>query len=347
MAIHTLFLGGGFGRKSEQDFVIDAVVLSRATGKPVKVVWSREDDVRHDKMRPLTAQFLQAGTDAAGALVAWRQRLVAASVLARLDLKRYEFLRGKDELVVDQVPLVYPVASQHREFLREDRGYDVGTWRAVGDGYTKFAIESFVDEIAHGHGVDPLAYRLRLLAGNPRARRVLDAVATMAQWGRTRPYRGLGIALSYGFDIHHIAAAAEVSVDRASGRIRVHSIWCAADIGVVIHRDNAIAQIEGAAVMGVSHALGERITVRDGIVQQSNFHDYPILRLADTPVVHVQLLPSDGHPYGVGEYPLSAMAPAIANAVAQLTGARVRQLPLTPERVLAALAHSRTKARER
>ncbi len=335
VTVNVMLLGGGFGRKVEQDFVLDAVLLSKATGKPVKVVWSREDDVRNDKMRPLAAQFLQAGIDADGNLSAWRYRIVGASALARLLPPVYELLKGKDEILIEGHEMSYSCNNQLHEYLREDRGYDVGPWRAVGAGYNKFAIESFIDEMAVAQRVDPVAFRLHLLAHDARARTVVEEAARMADWGRKRPGRALGIAFSDAWS--YVASVAEVSVDRKTGRIYVHNVWAAVDPGLVISPDNVIAQIEGATIFGVSHALQERITVNQGVVQQSNFHDYPILRMADAPDVHVKVISTDNSPTGIGEAGLPPAAPAIGNAVAALTGARVRQLPMLPERVLAAL----------
>ena len=336
ITVHTTLLGGGFGRRLEQDFVMDAVLLSKATGKPVKVVWSREDDVRNDKMRPLTAQYLQAGLDGEGNLTAWRYRIVAASIYARFNPPAFQALKGKDLPVIEGHELSYSVANQLHELFREERGYDVGLWRSVGAGYTKFAIESFIDEIARAQGIDPVAFRLRLLAHNPRAQTVVRAAADMAGWDVRRKGRALGLAFSDTWR-SYIASVAEVSVDRPTGKIRVHNVWSAVDPGLAILPDNVVAQIEGATTFGVSHALLERITVRNGAVQQTNFHDYPLLRMADTPDIRVRVISTDNPPGGIGEVGLPPVAPAIANAVAALTGVRVRQLPMLPERVLTAM----------
>jgi isoquinoline 1-oxidoreductase beta subunit len=334
--VNTTLLGGGFGRRIEQDFVIDAVLLSKETGKPVKVIWSREDDVKNDKFRPLTAQYLEAGTDSAGNVSAWRYRIVSQTIYGRANPRALEAAKGKDAPVVEGHELSYSVANQLHEQLLEGRGVDAGFWRAVGPGYTKFAIESFVDEIARGQRVDPVAFRLRLLASKPRAVAVVRKAAEMAQWDKKRPGRGVGIAFSDTWS-SFIATVAEVSVDRKTGRIRVHELWSAVDPGIVILPDNVVAQIEGGSIFGVSHVLGERITFKNGVVQQSNFHDYPLLRFADTPDVHVHVISSDNPPGGIGEVGLPPTSGAIGNAVAALTGARVRRLPMTPDRVLAAM----------
>jgi isoquinoline 1-oxidoreductase beta subunit len=336
ITVHTTFLGGGFGRRLEQDFVVDAVLLSKATGKPVKVVWSREDDVRNDKYRPATAQYLTAGLDAAGNVSTWRHRIVAASIFARFNPNALATMQGKEAPIIDGHDHSYAMGSELHELFREDRGVDVGFWRSVGPGYTKFAIESFIDEIARGQRIDPVQFRMRLLAHQPRAKAALETVAQMADWRRPRRHRALGVAMSDAWR-SHIATVAEVSVDRRSGQIRVHKVWAVVDPGIAILPDNIIAQIEGATVFGTSAALQERITVQNGAVQQSNFHDYRLLRMADTPDIEVKVLSSENEPGGIGEVGLPPVAPAIANAVAKLTGARVRSLPMVPERVLTAM----------
>jgi isoquinoline 1-oxidoreductase beta subunit len=334
--VNTTLLGGGFGRRLENDFVSDALLLSKATGKSVKVVWSREDDVRNDKMRPLVAQYLEASLDDNGNVSGWRHRIVAASIYARFNPPAYEQLKGKDLPVIEGHELSYTVANQLHELFREERGYDVGLWRSVGPGYTKFAIESFIDEIARGQGVDPVAFRLRLLAHHPRASRVVRSVARMADWERKRKGTALGIGFSDTWR-SFIATVAEVSVDRKTGKIRVHHLWHAVDPGIAIIPDNVIAQIEGASIFGVSSTLLETITVKQGQVQQSNFHDYPLLRMADCPEVHTEIISSEEAPGGIGEVGLPPTGGAIGNAVAALTGVRLRRLPMTPDRVVAAL----------
>jgi isoquinoline 1-oxidoreductase subunit beta len=340
VTVHTTLLGGGFGRRLEQDFVMDAVLLAKATGRSVKVIWSREDDVKNDKLRPLTAQWLEAGLDPSGNLSAWRHRIVAASIFARFNPGAYQALKGKEPPVIEGHELSYSVANQLHELFREERGYDVGFWRSVGVGYTKFAIESFIDEIARAQRIDPVAWRLRLLAHNARASMVVRRAAENSAWDRKRKGRALGIAMSDTWR-SYIASVVEISLGRATGKIRVHKVWSVVDPGIVILPDNVVAQIEGATIFGVSHALQERITVTNGVVQQSNFNDYPLLRIADAPEVEVQVISTDNQPGGIGEVGLPPIAPAIGNALAALTGARVRRLPMLPERVLAAVKERR------
>ena len=336
--VNTVQLGGGFGRRLENDFIVDAVVLSKAAGKPVKVIWSREDDIKAGKFRPLTAQALEAGIDDQGNVIAWRHRIVGASIYARFNPPAMEQLKGKDLPVIEGHEISYAVPHQLHEYLREDRGVDVGPWRSVGVGYTKFASESFMDEMARAQRIDPVQFRLRHLAHDDRASKVVRAVAYMADWERKRKNgRALGFAFSDSWKTY-IGAVAECSIDRKTGKIRVHEVWCSVDPGIAIQPDQITAQIEGAAIFGISHVMGERITIENGVVQQTNFTNYPLLRMADVPEIHVQVISTDNAPGGIGEVGLPPMGPAIGNAITALTGARIRELPMLPERVLKALA---------
>jgi isoquinoline 1-oxidoreductase beta subunit len=337
VTIHPTFLGGGFGRRLENDFVLDAVLLSKATGKPVKVIWSREDDVKNDKYRPLVAQFLQAGLDGDGNLSGWRHRMVGPSLYARFSPQAYQAGKGTDPPVTEGYELSYSVGNQLQELFREERGLEVGFWRSVGAGYTKFAIESFIDEIARAQRIDPVAFRLRLLAHNPRAQAVVGRAAEFAEWDRRRKNgRALGMAFSDTWR-SYIGTVVEVSLDKKTGAVRVHEVWSVVDPGVAIQPDNIVAQIEGATIFGVSAALQERITIADGVVKQSNFHDYPLLRMADAPAINVRVTSTDNPPGGIGEVGLPPIAPAIGNAIYVLSGARLRSLPMSPDRVLAAM----------
>ncbi|MGO7136061.1 xanthine dehydrogenase family protein molybdopterin-binding subunit [Rhizobium leguminosarum] len=338
--VNTTLLGGGFGRRAEQDFVIEAVLLAKAVqGRPVKVIWSREDDVRHGKYRPLAAQHLQVGLDASGNIVGWHHRLVADSILARISKDRFQRAGGQDSLVTDGTIHNYRVPAHLVQFVRQDNGQDVGSWRAVGNGYTKFAIECVIDEVAAAKGVDPVAFRLELLSEQPRARKVIEAVAAMAEWDRPRHGRALGIAYSDAFEAH-CAEVAEVSLDRESGEIQVHNVWCAIDPGVAIQPLNIEAQVAGAIVHGASHALYEQLNIVDGEVQESNLDTYRVMRMSEMPQIHVRIMPTpENRPAGIGEAGLPPVGPAIANAVARLTGGvRLRHYPFLPERVKAALS---------
>ena len=327
ISVHTTLLGGGFGRRFEVDFALDAAVLAKAVaGRAVKVIWSREDDIRNDKYRPLVAQHLTAGLDRQGRIVALRHRIVGESTLARAIPPLFQQVGGKDPVLCEGSEVKYHVPNHLIEYLREQRGVDVGFWRAVGPGYTKFAVETFIDEIAADAGKDPVEYRLGMLEKEPRARAVIEEAARMADWKRKRTGRALGIAYSDTWNAH-TAEVAEVSVDRNSGKIRVHEVWAVVDCGVALQPGNVAAQIESSIIYGASHALLERITFKRGAVQQSNFHDYPVMRMNEAPLVTVKVIPTDNDPGGIGETGLPPISPAIANAVAKLTGKRLRALP--------------------
>ncbi|MDF2618880.1 MAG: isoquinoline 1-oxidoreductase [Xanthobacteraceae bacterium] len=338
--VHTTLLGGGFGRRAEADYIIDAVSLAKQVeGRPVKVVWSREDDVRHGKYRPLAAQHVEVGLDAAGNIVGWRHRVVADSIFARTMPDMFKSDGGLDTVVTDGTIFNYRVPAHLVEFIRQDNGRDVGFWRAVGYGQNNFGVECTIDEVAAAKGVDPVAFRLELLGGQPRAQKVIEAVARMAHWERPREGRALGLAYTDAFGAH-CAQVAEVSLDRESGEIRVHDVWCVVDPGVAVQPRNIEAQIVGAIIYGASHALYEQINIVNGEVQETNFDTYRIMRMSEMPRIHVQVTPTpENKPAGIGEVGLPPTGPAIANAVARLTGGiRLRHYPFLPERVKAALA---------
>ena len=338
--VNTTLLGGGFGRKAEADFIVDAVSLAREDeGRPVKVIWSREDDVRHDKFRPLVAQHIQVGLDADGNITGWRHRIVADSIFARTMPDLFRSQGGHDDVVTEGAHFNYTVPAHRIEYIRQDNGLDIGFWFAVGVGYTRFGIECVIDEIAAARGTDPLQLRLELLKDQPRARNVIETVARMAEWGRRRDGRALGIAYSDAFG-SHCAQIAEVSLNRETGVIRVHKVWCAVDPGVAIQPRH----IEGMMIVGItngtSHALFEQINIIDGEVQEGNFDTYRVIRMSEAPEIEVAVVPTSGSPVGgMGQVGLPPVGPAIANAVARLTGGvRLRHYPFLPERVLAALS---------
>jgi isoquinoline 1-oxidoreductase beta subunit len=347
ITVHSTFLGGGFGRRFELDFAFDAMGLAmHSGGKPVKVIWSREDDIQNDKFRPLTVQALKVGLDKDGNIVGWQHRLVGESIFARSIPDAFKAMKGRDPAFDDGAELVYDVPATSIEFLREPRGVDVGFWRAVGCGYTKFAIETLIDELAREKKMDPVAYRLELLKKQPRAAAVVKAVAEMAEWGKKREGRHLGIAYAdFGPELpvtspmkNHCAQVAEISFDRGSGEIRVHNVWCAVDPGIAVNPAIIEAQIESGLVYGISAALYEQITIKGGEVQQANFDTYRVLRMQEVPEIHVKIMPSlKDPPSGIGEVGTPPIAPAIANAIAAATGVKLRHLPMSPERVKAAL----------
>lgn len=337
--VNTTLIGGGFGRKAEADFIVDAVSLAKAAeGRPVKVIWSREDDVRHDKFRPLEAQHVRVGLDAEGNIVGWRHRIVADSIFARTLPPVFAEAGGHDDVVTEGAKFNYTVPAHQIEYLRQDNGLAIGFWFAVGVGYTRFAIECVVDEIAAARGIDPMALRLELLKDQPRALKVIETVARMAEWDRPRDGRGLGLAYSDAFG-SHCAQVAEVSLNRETGAIRVHKVWCAIDPGVAIQPLHIEAMMMTGITNGTGHALFEQINVIDGEVQESNFDTYRVIRMSEAPEIEVAVLPTPGSPFGgIGQAGLPPTGPAIANAVARLTGGvRLRHYPFTPERVKAAL----------
>lgn len=305
------------------------MLLAKAVpGFPVKALWTREDDIRFAKFRPLTAQHLTVGVDAQGNLIALRHRIVGESIFARAMPPIFERAGGRDERVCEGANhITYAVPNRMLNYLREQRGIDVGFWRGVGGGYTKFAIETLMDELAAAADKDPVDYRMQHLQDSPRARAVIEEAARMARWKTPHPGRALGMAYSDMWE-SHVAQVAEVSVDAKSGRIRVHEVWCAVDPGVAVQPRNVAAQIESGIVFGLSAALVEKATFKDGVAQQSNFHDYPVLRMDRTPRVNVKVIANENRPGGIGEVGVPPIAPAVANAVFKLTGKRLRDLPL-------------------
>jgi isoquinoline 1-oxidoreductase beta subunit len=337
--LHDMLMGGGFGRRGNRDvdFIIDAVLLSKEAGRPVKVMWTREDDVHNGRFRPISAHYLKAGFDPAGKLTAWHHRIAVDRVGPYMDPVRYQMSGGKDGIAMLGADLRgYDVPHQLVEQLYRDTGVRTNPLRGISFTANRFATETFMDEIAVKRGIDPVKFRLELLKSTPRAVKVVERVAEMASWGTKREGRGLGFAyLDYSGS--QVAGIAEVSLDRGSGQIKVHNFWCTIDCGVAVQPDNVAAQSEGSIVYGLGLALSERITVKNGAVEQSNFYDYRVPRMNEVPVMHVEVIPTDNHPTGAGQMATPLIAPAISNAVMQLTGVRLRHTPFTPERVKAAL----------
>ncbi len=343
-----LLLGGGFGRRGNRDveFIVDSVLMSKAAGRPVKVLWTREDDVHNGRFRPLYVNRIRAGLDASGRVIAWHHRVVCDEVLAFMDPVRYKMTKGRDNIAMRGTELpTYAIPDRLTEGMQQVTGMRTNPLRAIGVGQNSFANEVFIDELAAKQRVNPVQFRLQLLDMTPlaqRARHVIEEAAKMADWNRRREGRGLGIAyLDYSGT--QLAGVAEVSVDRQSGAIKVHNFWCTIDVGVPVHPDNVVAQTESSIVYGLGLALTERITIADGAVQQSNFYDYHVPRMRDLPEIHIKLIPTRNHPTGAGQMATPLVASAISNAVFQLTGARLRQQPMLPERVKVALAEAQTR----
>jgi len=335
--VHQQFLGGAYGRRTWPDAAIQATILSNITKKPVKLILTREEDLAAARPRPMTHHALKAGLDAKGNLVAWHHRLVSENVDAVAVPPRFKASGGKDYIGargLDQA--FYGIPNVLAEYTREIRGMRVHNWRAIGSGYNKFAAEAFLDEVAAAAGKDPLTFRLGLTKDKPRANAVIKAVAEMSDFTRKRSDHGMGIAFS---DYHDTLSAgvAEVSVDTTTGKIKVHNYWLVVDPGMVIQPDNVHAQMESSVIYGLSAALIEQFAVKDGIVQASNFDNYPVIRMSDVPEIHTKIIASDNPPTGMGEIGVITVAPAIANATFQLTGKRLRHIPMTAERVQAAL----------
>jgi isoquinoline 1-oxidoreductase subunit beta len=337
--LHDTLLGGGFGRRGprDMDFLVDAVLLSKAVSKPVKSMWTREDDVHNGRFRPLSAHYLRAGFDASGKLTAWQHRLVGDRVTPFADPVRYEKAGKKDFiLMLGADAKGYDVPHQLVEQVYEDTGIRTAPLRGIGFTANKFATEVFMDEIADKRGVDPMQYRLDLLAKAPRAHTVLERVAHMADWGRSRSGHGLGTAY-IDYSDTQVAAVVEISIDRSTGKIKLHNVWCAIDCGVAVQPDNVIAQTESSIVYGIGLALTERISIKDGAVEQSNFYDYVVARNRDVPPMFVEVIQTDNKPTGVGQMATPLITPAVSNAVMALTGVRLRHAPFTEERVKKAL----------
>jgi isoquinoline 1-oxidoreductase beta subunit len=324
--VHTTYLGGGFGRRSELDFIQEALETSKAVGAPVKVIWSREDDIQHDQYRPACVHRLRAGVDANGQPVAWTHRIVAPSIMARVFP---DFVKnGIDpEAVEGGVGMPYAIPNAHVDYHMPDTGIPVGFWRSVNNTFHAFVVESFVDELAHGAKKDPYEYRRDLLGKAPRHLGVLNLAATKAGWGTPLPEgRSRGIAVWKSFE-SYVAEVAELSMTQEGG-VRVHRVVCAVDCGPVVNPSIVEAQMQSGIVYGLTAALWGEITIDSGRVRQSNFHDYPMVRMAEMPTIEVHIVPSSDEQGGVGEPATPPIAPAVCNAIFAATGKRIRKLPI-------------------
>ncbi|WP_437986763.1 molybdopterin cofactor-binding domain-containing protein [Sorangium sp. So ce117] len=328
--IHTTFLGGGFGRRASPvaDFVGEAVIVAKAAGVPVKVVWTREDDMRGGFYRPAFVHRIQVGVDARGLPAAWDQVVVGQSIVAGTPLESFVTRNGVDLTSVEGIaesPYVERTPALRVSLHSPRTPVTVLWWRSVGNTHTAFAVESMVDELAHAAGQDPLAYRLELLKDKPRHANALKVAAEKAGWGTApAPGRARGLAMHESFG-SIIAEVAEVSIEK--GRIRVHSVTCSVDCGTAVNPLGIEAQIQGSVAFGLTAALYGKINIAEGKVQESNFHDYPMLRMFDMPRIAVHLIPSKAKMGGIGEPATAPIAPAVANAVFALTKQRLRSLP--------------------
>jgi isoquinoline 1-oxidoreductase beta subunit len=342
VTLHRSLLGGAFGRRSvqEMDYVVDAAWLSQQLMRPVRLCWSRRDDMAWGWFKPMTAQYLRAALDESANITSWHHRIAVQEPLTTAEPVIYENIGRRPVVSMRGAEQpVYDLPNRLAEHLPVEPG--IRTYPLMGVGLTpnKFAIESFIDEIAASAGTDPLEFRLRLTAGSERATRVLNTLAEMCSWGRPRPAEDREMGLCF-VDYHGslLAGAAEISLDRSRGGIRVHEFWAVIDPGIAVQPENIRAQLEGAIVFGLGNALSESITIRNGVVQQSNFDDYALMTMRDTPPIHVEIRPGGTEPTAVGQTGAVLVAPAIGNAFARLTGKRLRRMPFLPGRVTAALA---------
>ena len=328
VTVQTTFIGGGFGRRLEVDFIVQAAQISKAVGKPVKLLWSREDDTTHDFYRPMALHRMEAGLDADGKPVVLNFQLTSQSVTQRA------FGLPKDTLdpfMAEAAVVGYNIPNMTQDLVIHDSGLRVGYWRSVSHALNAFANECFIDEMASAAGKDPYAYRLALLDNQPRYAKVLKLAADKAGWGTPLPAGHFrGIALMEGYDTF-MAQVAEISV--VDNQIKVHRVVVAADTGHMVNPDTVEAQLQSSIVFGLSAALGGQITLDHGRVQQSNFHDYPVVRMSDMPKIDVILVQSTENPGGIGEPATALIGPAMANALFAATGKRVRSMPLSPENI--------------
>ena len=320
--VHTTLLGGGFGRRLEVDFVPAAVAASRAVGAPVKLIWTREDDMTHDLYRPPAREAVSAGIDAAGRLAAWSLHIIGPSITARFDPTNKDPFDSVIEYVQN---FPYGVPNFGLSYTRQEVGLGVGYLRSVSHNANCFAVESSIDEIAAMLGKDPLALRRELLAGKPRHLRVLQEVAERSGWGKAPAGHFLGLAFMEGYS-SLIAQVAQISL--SAGRVRLHKITCVLDCGQAINPRIIESQLESAIVYGLSAALWGTITVQAGRVQQRNFNDYRVVRMNELPPLEVHLIPGSGKPGGLGETAVPQVAPALCNAIFAATGKRLRSLPI-------------------
>jgi isoquinoline 1-oxidoreductase subunit beta len=327
--IHTTLLGGGFGRRANpnSDFVVEAVHVAKVAKAPVKVVWTREDDLRGGWYRPMWHDRFVAGLDASGDPIAWTHTIVGQSIMQGTLFEGFAIKDGIDSTSVEgAADVLYGFPNLQVDLHTPKIGVPVQWWRSVGHSHTGFSVEAFFDEVAHAGGKDPYELRRKLLANQPRMRAVLELAAQKANWGsKLTPGVGRGIATHFSFD-SYVAQVVEASVEK--GEVKVHRVVCAVDCGLVINPDTVRAQMEGGIIFGLTAALKTEITLKNGRVEQGNFHDYQMLRIFEAPEIEVHIVPSGESPTGVGEPGVPPVAPALANAIFGVTGKRVRRLPI-------------------
>jgi isoquinoline 1-oxidoreductase beta subunit len=327
VVVHNHLIGGGFGRRLEVDGVTRAVEIAKQVDGPVKVVWTREEDIQHDMYRPYWFDRLSAGLDANGKPIAWKHRFAGSSVIARWVPPFFK--NGLDpDTTEGAIDLVYDLPNMHVEYVQtEPPGIPTAFWRSVGPSHNVFVVESFMDELAAAAKQDPVSYRLALLDKTPRAKAVLALAAEKAGWGQPLPERvGRGVSLQFVFATY-LAQVAEVEVGK-DGAVRVRRVVCAVDCGIAVNPDTIQAQIQSAVMFGITAALYGNITLNNGRIEQSNFDNYQILRIDEAPKVEVHIVQSRESPGGMGEAGTSAIVPAVANAIFAATGKRLRKMPV-------------------
>jgi len=343
--IHTTYMGCGLGRRAAPDFVVEAVIVSKATGKPVKVVWTREEDIKYDFFRAATCQRIEAGLDGQGQLVGWSHKAVAGSILTPINPKAIQ--NGVDIMSLwglvdfpgspDGNRILYEIPNFYLEFLISELPIPVAPWRSVQNGPNAFVTECFIDEMAHAAGKDPLEFRLPLLKESKGAQRVLKVAAEKAGWGKPLPKgQGRGIAQHHCFGTD-VAAVAEVSVNEKDGIVKVNRIVVAVDCGLAVNPLNVEGQIQGGVINALSTALKEEVRFSNGGVKSGNFDDYDVLRMSEVPDIEVHIVKGNDKMGGIGEPGVPPTAPAVANAFFNATGVRIRRIPLTSKVVLEAL----------
>jgi isoquinoline 1-oxidoreductase subunit beta len=326
--VFNYLLGGGFGRRLEVDFVTQAVRIAKQVDGPVKVVWTREEDIQHDIYRPYYYDRMTAGLDAQGLPIAWRHRVTGSSIEARWLPAAMKDGLDTDAVEGAAVELQYAIPNILVDYVRQEPpGLTTGWWRGVGPTHNIFMVESFIDELAAAAKKDPVEYRRSLLAKSPRARAVLDLAAEKAGWGQPLPPGvGRGVSLQFAFGTY-LSQVAEVAVSK-DGEVLIQRVVCAVDCGIIVNPDTVKAQIEGGIILGLTAAQFGEITLKNGRVEQSNFNDYRALRINEAPTIEVHLVISAEAPGGIGEPGTVGIAPAVANAIFAATGKRIRKLPV-------------------
>jgi isoquinoline 1-oxidoreductase beta subunit len=331
--IHTLYAGGSFGRRANpgSDYIVEAVSIAKAygaDGTPIKLQWTREDDIHGGLYRPMFFHKLEAGLSAEGRLTAWRHVIVGQSIMAGTPFAAL-IKDGIDSTSVEgAATIAYAIPNIAVDLSTTNTGVPVLWWRVVGSSHTAFAVEAFFDEVAHAAGQDPFAFRRNLLEHQPRMKAVLELAAAKAGWGSPLPKgKGRGIAVAEAFNTF-VAQVAEVSVDE-QGQVKVDRVVCAVDCGTPINPDIIAAQMEGGIGFGLGAVLYGAITLKDGRIEQDNFNGYRVLRMNEMPKVEVHIVPSTAPPTGVGEPGVAPLGPAVANAVFAATGKRIHVLPFS------------------